>query len=67
MEMPVKPERPSIFTTPVKFLTKEDIASISRIRTEHEIALNEYYKELDAYYKYLESENVGCREASSMV
>ena len=49
MEPPIKPERPAIFRTPVKFLTKEDILNIPIIECEHQKALKEYQKAMEKY------------------
>jgi hypothetical protein len=51
MQEPVKPERPVLFSTPVKYLSKEDILSMPRLLREHENALIAYHKALDEFHR----------------
>lgn len=57
MEMPIKPERPAIFRTPVKLLTREDIASLPQVERDHENAVKAYHKALEAYYSGVERQD----------
>jgi hypothetical protein len=57
--MPIEPERPAIFTTPVKELTTHEIVMMPALLRNHEIAVKAYHKALQEYYLDREHETTG--------
>lgn len=64
MELPIKPIKPAIFTTPVKHLTSQQIAEMPALLRDHENAVKAYHKALNDYY-YWNEEQHGTRPRTS--